>query len=116
MTGIKRKYWTFYLLGREERRLRNDIDPRVVAKRILEQEEASVLAEVRLACEEAASALTPRIKKNWLVANGEEITAAAGDADEAYQAWVAGRVDELVVALESSVTDALAAELFEEEA
>ncbi len=116
MTAIKRKYWGFYLLGREERRLRNEIDPAVVARGILDEEEASLAQAVTTACEGAAASISARVKKNWLADHETEIRESGVDAEEAYRSWIAGRVDELAVAIESDVAAALVDIVFEEEA
>jgi hypothetical protein len=115
MSSIRRKFWSFYLLGREERRLRNDLDPAVVARKILEEEEASLPAMVTAACAEVGAALTARTKKNWLAEHEQDLKAIDGDPEEAYRAWVAGRVDELASAVDSSVVAALSDQIFEEE-
>lgn len=115
MSSIKRKYWGFYLLGREERRLRNEIDPEVIARKILEEEDASLPAMVTAACAEVGAALTARTKKNWLAEHEQGIKASESEPEEAYRSWVAGRVDELASAIESGVVAALSDQTFEEE-
>jgi hypothetical protein len=115
MPRIKQKYWCFYLLGREERRLRHEVNAEEVAQHVLGQEEASLTDAIVAACEVAARALSARVKKNWLADHDEEIKEASLDPEEAYQAWVAGRVDELARVLEPHVVGAIADEVFEAE-
>jgi hypothetical protein len=115
MPRIKRKCWSFYLLGREERRLRHDVDPEDVAKRILAQDDASLTDELVAACQGAAEKISPRVQKNWLADHDDEIKEAGVDHQEAYQAWLAGRVDELARVLEPHVVGAVSDEVFEEE-
>ncbi len=115
MPRIKRKYWSFYLLGREERRLRHEVKAEEVAKHILAQDDASLTDEIVAACAVAATALSPRVKKTWLADHGDEIQETGVDPEEAYQAWVAGRVDELARVLEPHIMSAVADLVFEEE-
>lgn len=119
MPSIKRKYWGFYLLGREERRLsvRDDLSEEAVAKQILEQDEASLPEAVLAACEVAAkSALTPRVRSRFVSDYQTEIQQLdGGDAEEAYQAWCAGRVAVLAAVIEPGVVDALSSMVFEDE-
>jgi len=115
MPRIKRKYWCFYLLGREERRLRHDIDPAQVAKTILDADDASVTDAIVAACQTTAQALSARVKRTWLADHDDEIKEHAADPEEAYQAWLAGRVDELARVLEPHVVGAIADDVFEPE-
>lgn len=118
MHRIKRKYWGFYMEGRADRRLRTKqpIDVEVIAKQLLELEDANIHDVLRTSVEAiAADSFTPRIKKAWLADHEQPLKEAECDGEEAYGAWCAGRVDELVYANERDVVDAIANQVFEDE-
>jgi molybdopterin-guanine dinucleotide biosynthesis protein A len=118
MSRIKRKYWPYYLDGRQERRLRgrDNVSDEDIAKEILAAEDASLHEAIRSACEKAAAqTLTPRVKKNWMAEHAAQATEDGLSPDDAYQAWCDGRIDELVSVIEPAILDALAAQLFEDE-
>jgi hypothetical protein len=104
---IKTGYWCFYLEGRRERLLRNDIDLDKLADSLLER--GGVLHDVlQAACEAAAAPMNAgKVKRVWLEEHADEIKAAGGDGEEAFGDWRAGRVDELASAMEPSLIEAL---------
>jgi hypothetical protein len=126
MSRINRKYWLFYVMGREANRLpRSEVEVKEgeIAKAILAQDAASIREAIVDACRAAAgTVITERRKKNWLKAHEEDLK-AFGDAhpseawsrDEAYEAWLTGRLDHLAYALEPEVVFEMANEVFEGE-
>jgi hypothetical protein len=117
MPAIKRKYWGFYLLGREEPKLRTpDLDADAIAKQILGQDEASLPEQVLAACETAAAKLRSRGASGaWLAEHEEELKQTEADPGEAYQAWCDGRIAHVAAVVEPTVIEALGNQIFEEE-
>lgn len=113
MTAIKRDYWSFYFMGRDEplRALRNrmetaghGVDDLVDA--IDKLDAVDIPAVVREACEAfATKEFTPKARGKWIREYGDAIAAASLDRDMAFLAWRAGRVDELAVAVEAEVVE-----------
>jgi hypothetical protein len=123
MQAIKRKYWGFYIMGRQERRLRiqdafgvGTPAEEAIAKRVFDAEEASLREVVRQACAEVAKAsLSEGARKRWTTKHYAEIKETDADPSEAYEAWCAGRIDELACAIEDGVVDALSEMVFEDD-
>jgi len=105
---IKERYWGFYVEGREAKALKNDIDIEELAASVVSGA-VELRAAVRSACEEVARTLEiPKAKRKWIQEHEDEIKEAGGDSEIAHQAWINGRVDELVYLIEPDVVDALA--------
>ena len=106
--SIDKAYALFYIEGREEKILKNDIDTAQLAEKFLDG------ADLRTLCIDAARvAAKPlevgRRKKDWIEDSKEDIDEAGGDADKAYANYLEGRVDELASDLESDVIEDLTA-------
>lgn len=108
MAKITGDYWQFYLEGREQRRLlKHDIAEDALAADMV-RTGASFRDVVTAACTKVAAPLDGgKAKKIWIAEHGDQITAAGGDAEAAYAAFLLGRVDELAYALEPGVVEAL---------
>ncbi len=105
-------YWKFYLDGRDDRRLRNEIDIDAIAAKAWDATEppSGVLLRqlIAQACEAAAAPLdTTRSKNRWLSDHEAEIKEDGLDEQEAYRVWRQGRIDELAYALEEQVLQVL---------
>lgn len=108
---IKREFWIYYMMGRSEKRLlKTDTTEDDLVTAILAPD-AEPLRDVLLeVCRNAAKPLeTGKTKRKWLEDHREEI--GSDDPEEAYKAWLHGRVDELAYALEGDVITALGLEV-----
>lgn len=114
MTEISGKYWDFYIEGREARGLKHDIDIDDVAEK-LRPGGATLRDAILAACDAAAKPLdSGKSKRTWIAERTEDIAEAGGNAEEAYRAWLKGRIDELAYMLEPEVINALAGENVED--
>lgn len=111
-TSSNEKSWRFYLMGREERRLiKHTIDLHALAIDLVQEHHPrddrwhDVLIEK---CRTAAKEISTRTKNDWLRENASAITAAGLRPEQAYDAYLAGRVDELRYALEEELIERLA--------
>ena len=108
---IDQKCWDFYLEGREERALRNDLSEAHIAAQVRKQSIASPREVIMAACEKVGELFdTGRVKRKWLADHGEEIKAQGCDGEKAYHAWMRGRIDELAYSVESNVLAEMAEE------
>lgn len=109
MPYISEKYMPFYLEGRSfHKLLKHHLDTDDLVDLVLKTSGKALHVVLRESCMQAASKLeTGKVKNEWIANEQKEIKAAGGDADAAYEAWVAGRVDELVYATETEVIDAM---------
>lgn len=110
MSALKADYMPFYLEGREEKTIKNDIDVDKLAERCLAGENPRTVVVA------AVSGLRTQLehdkrKKVWLETFTSEIAEAGGDGNEAWRHYCTGRVDELEHALEADVIEAMADEL-----
>lgn len=99
-------------MGREERRLiKHTIDLHEVAIDLVQHHHPrddrwhDVVLE---RCRTAAKETSTRTKNDWLRENASVITAAGIRPDQAYDIYLAGRVDELRYALEEELIECLA--------
>lgn len=108
---MKQAYAYFYVLGREERALKNDIDTEQIANHVLDGK-GTIHELTRAAVEKAADALrVDRKKRVWLEEYSDEISEAGGDGEEAYNHYVDGRIDTTTSDLEEQVFEDLAEEV-----
>jgi hypothetical protein len=108
MPHIRDKYWDFYVDGREARALKHDIDVDDVANK-LRDGDVALRDAVLAACVAVAQPLgTSKAKRKWIDEHQDEIAEAGGSAEQAHDAWVRGRVDELAYMLEPEVINAVA--------
>jgi hypothetical protein len=105
MATIKGDYWKFYLDGRYEKRLlKHEIEEAVLVERMdsgtpFREAIAEACAKVTVPLE------TGKRKREWLAVHQADLVGL--NADEAYAAYLQGRVDELAYALEQNVLTAL---------
>lgn len=98
---IKTDLWGFYLEGRADRTLKNEIDEGVLVDRMVAAPEANLRATAVEAAEGAAAPLAERrVKRAWVTAHKLEDGAYA---DEAYAAYLRGRIDKLALATEKEM-------------
>lgn len=127
MSRIQRKYWLFYVMGREESRLPKsevDIDEDSLADSILADESASFFESIVEACRAAAkdTVITERRRKNWIKAHAEDLK-EFGEAHrneswsegEAYETWLEGRLEQFAFAIEQNILGSMSVKLFESE-
>lgn len=106
---MKSDYAFFYLEGRDDKKLRADIDTEAIAKDVL-ADKGSIHDLVRAAVSAAAEAhRVERKKRQWIDEYAEDIQAAGGDGEEAYRHYLDGRIDELTSMLESEVIEDMSA-------
>ena len=107
-------YWHFYLMGRNDRRLRSDLDVDKLALQASEKVKAedwkamgaAIRAVVTDACELAARSLEGnRARNRWLSDHEDQIKEDGLDELEAWKIWRQGRVDELAHATEDEVLE-----------
>lgn len=99
----------FYLDGRDQKLFRNSLDEAELAKTILSTGE-NPRDVIHKAVKAEAAALV-RQKKSWLADAHEDIIDAGVSEEDAWAAYVEGRVDEVAQALEPGVIDAMIDEL-----
>ena len=99
----------FYLDGRDQKLFRNSIDEVELAKTIIKTGE-SPRDVIHKAVKAEAAALV-RQKKSWLADAHEDIIDAGVSEEDAWAAYVEGRVDEVAQALEPGVIEAMIDEL-----
>lgn len=115
ISTMKAAYACFYLEGREDRVLRSDIDTEEIAQRVLDGK-GDIHDLVKKAAAAAAEPLRiDRKKRRWIEDSADEIKAAGGDNEEAYNHYLDGRVDELVYRLESDVLEDIGALISDED-
>lgn len=105
---MKEAYAYFYVLGREDRAFKNDIDTEALAKRVLDGKGTIHEVALEAATAAASSLRIDRKRKLWLEEYGDEIAKAGGDGEEAYQHYLDGRIDTVTAALEDEIFDDLA--------
>jgi hypothetical protein len=103
---MKPEYIPFYLDGREDTLVRHAIDPDDVAAAILAGGK-SVHEALHEVADAAVKAKLHDKRKGWLREHAEDIKESGGDESEAWDHFVAGRVDELVSTLETATIEAL---------
>lgn len=105
---MKEAYAYFYVLGREERPFKNDIDTEQLAKKVLDDK--GTIHDVALAAASAAaeSLRIDRKKRLWLDEYEDEIAKAGGDKDLAWNHFIDGRIDTVTAELEDAIFDDLA--------
>lgn len=108
MANVNPAYMSFYLEGRDAKLFRHGVDEEDLAKKILETG-GDVHQTIHAAVTTEAAALI-RQKKAWLRESAEFITECGGSEDDAWSAFVAGRVDELVHAIEPNVVEIMTEE------
>jgi hypothetical protein len=103
MKAMNSAYAFFYIEGRDEKLLKHDIDTERLAKEVLDGK-GSIY---ELAHKAAATAAEPlrvdRKKRLWIDNYEDDINAAGGDSEVAYEHYLSGRIDELCARLESEV-------------
>lgn len=112
--AMKAEYLPFYLEGRDAKLVKNDIDEDDLAQQIVDTGKTPY--DVLHAAAEAAVkviAVDQRKKKLWLNEHEDDVKEAGGSADDAWNAFIAGRTDELCSALETPVLEALEEIVFE---
>ncbi len=106
---IKGNYWTFYLMGRGEKRLlKHDIDLDALATKLLESGGALRPALAEAVAGAGKPLEVAKARRKWLDEHAEQVKDAGGDQAGAYGAWCQGRVDELTYALEEEFVLAMA--------
>jgi len=95
----------FYLEGRDQKLFRNSIDDVDLAQQVVKTGESPGVVIRRAVTAEAVALV--RLKKSWLRENEDEIKEIGCTEDEAWEAYTEGRCDELVLALEPGVIEAL---------
>jgi hypothetical protein len=106
---MKSDYAFFYLEGRDEKRLRADIDTEAIAKDVL-NDKGTIHELVHKAVTAAAEThRVDRKKRQWIEEYAEDIQSAGGDGEEAYRHYLDGRIDELTHTLEGEVVDDMTA-------
>jgi len=111
---MKAEYLPFYLEGRDAKLVKNDIDDDDLAQQIVDTGKTPY--EITHAAAETAVkvlAVDPRKKRLWLNEHEDDLKEAGGSADDAWNAFIAGRTDELCSALETPVLEALGEIIFE---
>ena len=104
---MKPAYVSFYLEGREDRLIKNDIDTDQIAEQVTAGK-GTIHALLSAAATAAAEPLrVGRKKREWTEEFESEIKEAGGDQDEAYATYLQGRIDELAHRLEGDVVDAM---------
>lgn len=105
---MKQAYAYFYVLGREERAFKNDIDTEELAKRVLD-DKGTIHEIAREAATAAASSLrVDRKKRLWLEEYADEIREAGGDTEDAWNHYIDGRIDTVTAELEDEIFEDLA--------
>ena len=113
MSTINKEYWGLYLDGRGQPRPRGlDLDIAKIVVAVLKVENFEEFRQiVRSECATALEArVTPRAKREWFEENEEMIQESNLDKDRAYEAWTAGRIDEITSHTEIEVLDELEGE------
>jgi hypothetical protein len=105
---MQKEYVTFYLLGRDEKKLKNDIDIDQIAEQVIEGKGTIYELLHKAATVAVAPLREGRRKRDWLEEYESEIKECGGDGEAAYQHYLDGRVDELVVLLDDEVVGAMA--------
>jgi hypothetical protein len=117
MSVIKRKYWGFYIEGRDERHRApgaESIEP--VAEKLLGQDDGDIRTATEEMCQKYLdSRLTAGSKRNWIKEREEAIREEGCDAETAYAAWRQGRLDQLVAIAEPHVLSALSDMVLEDD-
>lgn len=104
---MKEPYVIFYLAGRDDRKIKNDIDTSQIAEDVIAGK-GTIRDLVMKAVSEAAAPLrVDRKKKAWIDEYEDEIKDAGGDKELAYQHYLDGRIDELAHSLEADVVEDL---------
>lgn len=106
---MKKEYVGFYLVGRDDRLIKNDIDTEDIAQAVLDGK-GSIRELIVKAVSAAAEPLRhARKKANWIEEYEDDIKTAGGDKEAAYTHYIDGRMDELALSLERDVVDDLEA-------
>lgn len=104
-------YWTFYLMGRDEKLLRHKEDMATLVDKLRAPAELrpKLLEVARHACDDYYGVVPNRTRQHrkWLNDHADAITAAGGDKEAAFAAWRQGRIDELAYAIEGQAVEAL---------
>lgn len=100
----------FYLDGRvnmsdEDEQPETEIDMAVLAQKIVKG--ADVAATIRDAAKAALARYENTDKRGWVAANKKEIKASGATESAAWDAFCAGRVDELCLETDSDIVDAI---------
>lgn len=104
---MKPTYVCFYLAGRDDRLIKNDIDTDDIAEAVCAGKGTVHELLVKAATAAAEPLRVDRKKRNWIEEWEDEIKEAGGDSDEAYGHYVQGRIDELAHRLEGDVIDTM---------
>ena len=104
---MKTAYVFFYLQGREDRLIKNDIDTDEIAEAVTAGKGSIHDLLVKAAAAAAEPLRVDRKKRTWIEDWEDEIKEAGGDSDEAYSTYLQGRIDELAHALDADVVAAM---------
>lgn len=110
---LKEPYAIFYVAGRDEDTLDNDIDTEAIAAEVIAGKGSPYELCLAAATTAAATLETGKDRRAWIEENDVAIRAAGGDKDEAYKHYCAGRIDELAGELDNEVTEILIEDLLE---
>jgi len=106
---MKPEYLPFYIDGRESKTLRVDADDLIddIVKRVTDGE--PLWATVHTVAEKAGQSfcLDASKRKRFAKEYGEDVKEAGGDEAAAWEAFCAGKVDELAESLEPAALEAL---------
>lgn len=117
MPAIKRKYWGFYIEGRDERhRSPGPDDINAVADALLAGDEGDVRAATEEMCQRLLDAkLTAGAKRRWIAERDAAIREEHCDPEQAFAAWRQGRLDQLVALAEPNVISSLSELVIEDD-
>lgn len=108
-------YWPFYLEGRAEKLLKHQISESDLVDQLLSERNIKSLHEIlNDACQNTAKPLeNGKVRREWIDAHENDVretvppTLMATRTDDAFLAWLQGRVDELYYALTPCVVEEL---------
>ena len=105
---MKSDYAYFYLEGRDDKRLRADIDTEQIARDVIAGKGLIYELVHKAVASAAEGHRVERKKRQWIEEYQDDINAAGGDGEEAYRHYLDGRIDELTHVLEGEVVDNMA--------
>jgi hypothetical protein len=100
---LKKSYVPFYLEGRDAKLMKDTTDDKALAAKVLAGEgDPRTMAQVA-AVVAAKPFATGRSKTRWLKEHEAEIRNAGGDASDAYDHYMRGRIDSLAYSIEADI-------------
>lgn len=107
MKAMNTHYIWFYLLGRDGKKLKADIDTEKIAEDVASGK-GTIHELLSEAVTKAARAMdVDKSKRRWAGEYEDEIREAGGDSEAAYDHFCQGRIDEAVGVLEGEVLNEL---------